>query len=238
MALSFISPVASDYGEHEAARSARRCGRDQRRRLHAFQRSDLHQATRTRRFRGLASGRHHALGYADLRQGQPRLQFHGAVVRLQRRQRTLDRARLASRQGGHQGDVRCGGFGSVAGRCSAALCARRCRHVQSPGHPRLVRQHQRRRPRDRQLWFPPTQSILGARGNGIHSPGSDKIIYDADRVRERSRILGYAIDARHQRFPDEEPFRYQPHVSEGTTFEWNDAARDRIKDYNLLDLGI
>ena len=82
------------------------------------------------------------------------------------------------------------------------------------------------------------RSILGARGNGIHSPGSDKIIYDSDRVRERSRILGYAIDARHRRFPDEEPFRYQPHVSEGATFEWNDAARERIKDYNLLDLGI
>ncbi len=81
-------------------------------------------------------------------------------------------------------------------------------------------------------------SVLGARGNGIHAPGSDKIIYDADRIRERSRMLGYAIDARRQRFPDEESFRYQPHVSEGATFEWSDAARERIKDYNLLDLGI
>ncbi|MDE0224645.1 MAG: phytanoyl-CoA dioxygenase family protein [Gammaproteobacteria bacterium] len=81
-------------------------------------------------------------------------------------------------------------------------------------------------------------SVLGARGNGIHAPGSDKIIYDADRIRKRSRMIGYAIDARRQRFPDEDAFRYQPHVREGATFEWNDAGRERIKDYNLLDLGI
>ena len=81
-------------------------------------------------------------------------------------------------------------------------------------------------------------SVLGARGNGIHAPGSDRVIYDADRIRERSRILGYAIDARRQRFPDEEPFRYRPHVGEDAAFEWNDAAREEIRDYNLLDLGI
>ena len=81
-------------------------------------------------------------------------------------------------------------------------------------------------------------SVLGARGNGIHAPGSDKIIYDADRIRKRSRILGYAIDARRQRFPDEEPFRYRPHLTEDASFEWNDAAREEIRDYNLLDLGI
>ena len=80
--------------------------------------------------------------------------------------------------------------------------------------------------------------MLGARGNGIHAPGSDRIIYDADRIRERSRILGYAIDARRHRFPDEEPFRYRPHVGEDAAFEWNDAAREEIRDYNLLDLGI
>ena len=51
------------------SRFAPRCGHAQRRGLHAFQRSDLHQATGTRWIRGVASGRHHALGYADLRQG-------------------------------------------------------------------------------------------------------------------------------------------------------------------------
>jgi len=84
--------------------------------------------------------------------------------------------------------------------------------------------------------FHPRASVVGARGNGIHSPGSDKIIYDEDRVRRRSRVLGLAIEARSLRFPDETPYEYQPFA--GQSFEWNDAARESLRGYNKLDLGI
>ena len=84
--------------------------------------------------------------------------------------------------------------------------------------------------------FHPRASVVGARGNGIHAPGSDKIIYDEDRVRRRSRVLGLAIEARRLRFPDETPYEYRPFA--GQSFEWNDAARESLRGYNKLDLGI
>ncbi|MCO6418747.1 phytanoyl-CoA dioxygenase family protein [Siccirubricoccus sp. KC 17139] len=79
------------------------------------------------------------------------------------------------------------------------------------------------------------RSVLGVRGGGLHNaPG----VYDADRIRERARVIGYAIDARRQRFPQETPFAYQPHVAEGLSYRWDAAAKAGMKDYNLLDLSI
>ena len=47
--------------------------------------------------------------------------------------------------------------------------------------------------------FHPRASVIGARGNGIHAPGSEKLIYDEERVQQRSRVLGLALEARKQR---------------------------------------
>jgi hypothetical protein len=63
-------------------------------------------------------------------------------------------------------------------------------------------------------------------------------VYDAARIRERARLIGYGIDARQQRFPNETPFAYAPHVNAAERWVWDDAARASIKDYNLLDLSI
>jgi hypothetical protein len=79
------------------------------------------------------------------------------------------------------------------------------------------------------------QSLLGVEGGGIHNR---REIYDERRIRERSRVIGYAIDARRQRFPDEAPYVYRPFAGEEDEYRWSDAARARLKDYNLLDLGI
>ena len=49
-------------------------------------------------------------------------------------------------------------------------------------------------------------------------------------------MLGYGIDARRQRYPSETPFAYAPHA--GRTFHWDAAAKEAIRDYNLLDLSI
>jgi hypothetical protein len=79
------------------------------------------------------------------------------------------------------------------------------------------------------------KSVLGVKSGGIHNAVAT---YDADRIRERARLIGYGIDARRQRFPDERPFVYRPHADEGLTYHWNECAKAGIRDYNLLDLSI
>ena len=51
-------------------------------------------------------------------------------------------------------------------------------------------------------------------------------------------LIGYAIVARSQRFPDETPYRYEPFEDAGLRYPWNDEARASLKDYNLLDMSI
>jgi hypothetical protein len=79
------------------------------------------------------------------------------------------------------------------------------------------------------------RSVLGVSGGGVHNAPA---VYDAARIRERARVIGYAIDARRQRFPNETPFVYKPHAEEGLTYRWDAAAKAGMKDYNLLDLSI
>ena len=78
-------------------------------------------------------------------------------------------------------------------------------------------------------------SVLGATGNGIHSPLA---VYDAARILERSRLIGYAIDARKKRFPSEEGFVYKPFTGMEESYRYDEKAKAGLKDYNLLDLGI
>ena len=78
-------------------------------------------------------------------------------------------------------------------------------------------------------------SVLGVRGGGLHSAPAT---YDAARIAERSRVIGQAIDARRQRYPNETPFVYKPFLESGESHPWNAAARAALKDYNLLDLSI
>lgn len=79
------------------------------------------------------------------------------------------------------------------------------------------------------------RSVLGVNGGGVHNAPA---VYDAERIRQRARLIGYAIDARRQRFPDETPFVYKPHAEAGELWRWDAAAKTGVKDYNLLDLSI
>ena len=79
------------------------------------------------------------------------------------------------------------------------------------------------------------RSVLGVKGGGVHNAPA---VYDAERIRQRARLIGYAIDARRRRFPDEAPFVYRPHAAAGETWRWDAQAKAGIKDYNLLDLSI
>lgn len=83
--------------------------------------------------------------------------------------------------------------------------------------------------------FHKRSSVLGIKGAGIHS---DAVIYDEKMIAARSEALGYAIDARKQRYPDEEPYDYQPFEQSKSTFSWNESVQSKLKDYNLLDLSI
>jgi len=79
------------------------------------------------------------------------------------------------------------------------------------------------------------KSVLGVTGGGVHNKAA---VYDVARIRERARVIGYAIDARRKRFPDETPFVYRPHVEAGESWRWDETAKAGMKDYNLLDLSI
>lgn len=85
------------------------------------------------------------------------------------------------------------------------------------------------------MGFHRRSSVYGVSGGGIHSAPA---IYDDARIRERSRVIGYAIDARRQRFPNEKPFVYQPHAKSGERYVWDATAKASMHDYNLLDMSI
>ena len=83
--------------------------------------------------------------------------------------------------------------------------------------------------------FHKCSSVLGVMGGGIHS---DAQVFDEEIVARRSRAIGYAIDARKQRFPDETPYHYQPLSAAANDYRWDEFARADLKDYNLDDLSI
>jgi len=78
-------------------------------------------------------------------------------------------------------------------------------------------------------------AVLDVMGAGIHN---DVMYYDAELIERRSRVIGYAIDARGKYYPEEEAYQYQPFVASGKSYVWNDEAKAGLKDYNLEDLSI
>jgi ectoine hydroxylase-related dioxygenase (phytanoyl-CoA dioxygenase family) len=79
------------------------------------------------------------------------------------------------------------------------------------------------------------KSVLGVYGGGLHAAPA---VFDEKRIRERSRVIGYAIDARRQKFPNEKPFVYRPFEQANEHYAWDEAAKASMHDYNLLDLSI
>jgi hypothetical protein len=75
---------------------------------------------------------------------------------------------------------------------------------------------------------------------GVHTCGIGGIwqTYDEARVDKRAEMIGYAIAARRERFPDEPSFVYRPHADAGLSFTWDEAARRAIRNYDKLDMFI
>ena len=78
-------------------------------------------------------------------------------------------------------------------------------------------------------------SILDVHGAGIHAEAAT---FDEAFIEERSQVIGLAIEARKQRFPQETPYSYAPQAAAQKTFAYNAEAQAALRDYNLMDLSI
>jgi len=83
--------------------------------------------------------------------------------------------------------------------------------------------------------FHKKSSVLNVLGGGLH--GSPKV-YDEKHIKERSRLIQYAISARSQKYPNEIPYIYKPLEKYKNKYIWNDQARNDIRDYSLMDISI
>ena len=116
----------------------------------------------------------------------------------------------------------------VCDRGDVVICNRQALHGSFPNsgfEPRLTVN----------FGFHKRSSVLGVKGGGIHS---DAQVFDEEIIARRSKVLGYAIAARKERYPDEMAYAYQPFEAAGLSFAWNDAARHDMHDYNRDDLSI
>lgn len=78
-------------------------------------------------------------------------------------------------------------------------------------------------------------SVLDVQGAGMHSEAKR---YDDKLIEHRARTVGYAINARKQRFPDEQSYIYQPLANNGKDYHWSKNTMADLKDYNLDDISI
>jgi len=70
---------------------------------------------------------------------------------------------------------------------------------------------------------------------GMHAEAA---VMDEAFIDTRSRLIGFALDARRQRFPNEMPYHYAPFAERQDEFRWNAGTLASLKDYNLMDLSI
>jgi len=83
--------------------------------------------------------------------------------------------------------------------------------------------------------FHKRSSVVGVQGGGLHNAPA---LYTEKRIKERSRLVGLAIDARKQRYPDEISYEYKPLRDDCTTLRWKTGMLETLKDYNMLDFSI
>ena len=80
------------------------------------------------------------------------------------------------------------------------------------------------------------ESVVGVTAKLLNGKS---VLYDEARVRERSRMIAIAIDARAQRYPKEKPYLYRPLAGLEAQNSCNKETRELVvKNYNLLDLHI
>jgi ectoine hydroxylase-related dioxygenase (phytanoyl-CoA dioxygenase family) len=85
------------------------------------------------------------------------------------------------------------------------------------------------------MGFHRRSAVLGVKSRAVFG---GEVTFDAEKIRKRSEIIGYAIDARRQRFPDEKAYVYRPQADAGERYQWSPAIFDKLKNYHLGDLFI
>ena len=78
-------------------------------------------------------------------------------------------------------------------------------------------------------------AVLNVHGAGIHA---EAVTFDDAFIKNRSRLISMAIEARKQRFPEEAAYEYAPDRETDEQPQWNDAIFASLKNYNLMDLSI
>lgn len=81
------------------------------------------------------------------------------------------------------------------------------------------------------IWgFFPRDAVLGVENDEGIDYQHD--FYDEVRIEERMRIVQIAIDARHRRWPEEEPYRYAPFLGREEEVRWSpELSRTLFRDY-------
>lgn len=85
------------------------------------------------------------------------------------------------------------------------------------------------------MGFHRRSSVLNVMGAGTHNEAQ---VFDEALIAKRSEAIGYGIDARQQRFPNETPYQYQPFLENGLSYTWCPEAKASLHDYNSRDLSI
>ena len=78
-------------------------------------------------------------------------------------------------------------------------------------------------------------SVLTIRSVGMHA---EAVLIDDSFIDTRSRFIGFAIDARRQRFQNETQYIYAPYGERQEEFKWIVNTQSSLKEYNLMDLRI
>lgn len=79
-------------------------------------------------------------------------------------------------------------------------------------------------------------SVLGAKGALSETA---EVTYDQERIDKRSKVIGVAVDARAQFYPDQQRYGYQPMSGREDECRFTpENWQAIIKDYNLNDLSI
>ena len=86
------------------------------------------------------------------------------------------------------------------------------------------------------IGFHRRKSVLGAKGSLATSADAH---YNEQRIDDRAKVIGIAIDARAQYYANEERFIYQPFVGREEELRFTEENWQKVvKDYNLKDLAI
>ena len=85
-----------------------------------------------------------------------------------------------------------------------------------------------------QFGFNKRGTVEGLTTRGYGHQGT-LVTYDAEYLKHRSKMIQWAISARQQRWPEEEPYVYQPLAAEAGELVWSTHLRDDPETMRVLD---